>query len=83
MSNIYTPNDLIDALVKSMHLKNDAALARRLEVAPPVISKIRHHRLPIGASFLVSAHEESGLSIADLKRVAGMPTKHQNSTGAA
>jgi hypothetical protein len=41
-------NALIDVLIKTMSLKNDAALSRVLEVAPPVISKIRHGRLEFG-----------------------------------
>ena len=36
----YDPNRLLDTLLEKMHLKNDAALSRALEVAPPVISKI-------------------------------------------
>ena len=35
----YDPNNLLDTLIKQLHLKNDAALSRALEVAPPVISK--------------------------------------------
>lgn len=61
----------IDLLIDTMTLKNDAALSRVLEVAPPVISKIRHGRLPVGASMLISAHEESGLSIREMKDVLG------------
>lgn len=61
----------IDLLIDTMTLKNDAALSRVLEVALPVISKIRHGRLPVGASMLISAHEESGLSIREMKDVLG------------
>jgi hypothetical protein len=49
----YDPNNLLDALIEKLSLKNDAALSRALEVAPPVISKIRHRRLPVGASLLI------------------------------
>lgn len=63
---------MLDALIAEMQLKNDAALARRLEVAPPVISKLRHGALPVGASILISAHEESGISITELKALAGI-----------
>ncbi|MBR7793810.1 hypothetical protein KDM87_14525 [Undibacterium sp. FT147W] len=65
-------NAFIDLLIQTMELKNDAALSRVLEVAPPVISKIRHGRLPVGASMLISAHEESGLSIREMKDVLGL-----------
>ena len=38
---------------------------------PPVISKIRHHRLPVGASLLIRMHEVSDLSIRDLRYLMG------------
>ncbi|MDO8654219.1 MAG: hypothetical protein Q7R66_18770 [Undibacterium sp.] len=62
-------NAFIDRLLVVMTLKNDAALSRVLEVAPPVISKIRHGALSVGATLLISAHEESGLSIKEMKAV--------------
>lgn len=67
----YNPSRLLDTLISNLRLKNDAALARVLEVAPPVISKIRHHRLPVGASLLIRMHEVSGLSIRDLRYLMG------------
>lgn len=67
----YDPNNLLDSLIEKLHLKNDAALSRALEVAPPVISKIRHRRLPVGASLLIRMHEVSELSIRDLRVLMG------------
>jgi len=67
----YDPNHLLDTLIKRLTLKNDAALSRALEVAPPVISKIRHKRLPVGASLLIRMHEISDLSIKDLRDLMG------------
>lgn len=67
----YDPNKLLDSLIECLKLKNDAALSRALEVAPPVISKIRHRRLPVGASLLIRMHEVSGLSIRDLRDLMG------------
>ncbi|MGK5049492.1 hypothetical protein ACQ4WP_26890 [Janthinobacterium sp. GB4P2] len=61
---------LLDAVMAKLHLKNDAALSRALEVAPPVVSKIRHGRLPIGASLLIRMHEVSDMAIGELKRIA-------------
>jgi antitoxin HigA-1 len=60
--------ELLDALIAHLGLKNDAALSRVLEVAPPVISKFRHGRLPVGPSMLIRMHEATGLNIRDLKR---------------
>lgn len=69
--NDYNPDRLLDTLMDHLRLKNDAALSRALEVAPPVISKIRHRRLPVGASLLIRMHEVSGLSIKDLRYLMG------------
>lgn len=62
-----TANPLLEYLKREFDLKNDAALARKLEVAPPVISKIHHGRLPVGASLLLRMHEEFGTPISTLK----------------
>src|SRR3990167_3657791 len=67
----YDPNNLLDTLMDKLSLKNDAALSRALEVAPPVISKIRHRRLPVGASLLIRMHEISDLTIKDLRILMG------------
>ena len=67
----YNPDRLLDTLLQDLRLKNDAALSRMLEVAPPVISKIRHRRLPVGGALLIRMHEVSGLNIADLRSLMG------------
>ncbi len=67
----YNPNSVFDAVKKTRSLKNDAALARALQVAPPVISRIRHRKLAIGASLLLRMHEVSDISIADLRILMG------------
>jgi hypothetical protein len=67
----YDPNRLLDVLIERLNVKNDAALCRVLSVAPPVISKIRHARLPVGASMLIRMHEETGLSIRELRDLMG------------
>lgn len=67
----YDPNRLLDALIERMSLKNDAALSKALSISPPVISKIRHGRIPVGASMLIRMHEESGISIRELRELMG------------
>ena len=59
--------NLLDVLIAKIGLKNDAALSRALEVGPQVISKLRHGHLQVGANILIRMHEESGLSIRELK----------------
>jgi hypothetical protein len=67
----YNPDNLLDAMIEKLQLKNDAALSRALEVAPPVISKIRHRRLPVGASILIRMHEVSDLTVTELRKLLG------------
>lgn len=67
----YDPDRLLDAMLEKLQLKNDAALCRALEVAPPVISKIRHRRLPVGASMLIRLHEVTDMSVAQLREILG------------
>lgn len=67
----YDPNRLLDHVKDSLLLKNDAALARALEVAPPVISKIRHKRLALGASILVRINEMTDMPIRQMRELMG------------
>lgn len=67
----YDPNHFIDQLATRLKAKNDAALCRQLGISPPLISKIRHKRLPIGASLLIRAHEVTGLAIGELRTLMG------------
>lgn len=67
----YDPDNLLASLIGKLKLKNDAALSRALEVSPPVISKIRHRRLPITGSLLIRMHEVSNLSIGELRGLLG------------
>jgi hypothetical protein len=70
-AEVMNPNALLDFLIGKLNLKNDAHLSRVLDVAPPVISKVRNLRLPVGATLLISMHEVTGLSIADLRGLMG------------
>lgn len=67
----FEPSQLLDGLIMHMGLKNDAALARALEIAPPLISKVRHRTLPVSAAVLIRMHDVSGLSIRDLRSLMG------------
>lgn len=73
LNNIVGNNNLLNTIMAAMGLKNDAALAIALEVAPPVISKIRHGRLPVGATILIRMHELTDIAIRELKAIA-LPT---------
>jgi DNA-binding Xre family transcriptional regulator len=66
----YNPNKLLDALIGKLQLKNDAALSRALEIAPPVISKIRHGRLPVGASLVIRICDLLDVKPSDVRKLA-------------
>jgi hypothetical protein len=65
--NTKNENDLLDLAADILKCKNDAALCRALDVAPPVASKIRHARLPVGAALVIKIHEATGLAVAEVK----------------
>ena len=67
----YNPERLLDAVMAAMQVKNDAALARALEVASPVIHRIRRRHTPVRASILLRMQEASGLSLAELRAILG------------
>lgn len=67
----YGSNYLLDVLLSKMQLRNDAALARMLEVTPLVISKVREQRLPVSTSLLIRMHELTGMSLLELRELVG------------
>lgn len=60
------PNETLNIVLKRLRLKNDAALARELDIAPPVLSKIRHKKLPLGCTLLLRMLEATDLSTCEL-----------------
>jgi plasmid maintenance system antidote protein VapI len=71
------PGKLLDKLLDMLDLKNDAALARVLEVAPGVISKIRHARLEVGATIRLRILDLGGgrLTLNGIRELLGEPPK--------
>jgi hypothetical protein len=67
----YDPDHLLDALIQRLGLRHDADLSRALEVAPPMISKIRHRRFGVSASLLIRMHEVTLLGIGELRLLMG------------
>lgn len=62
-------NKLFSEVCEKNSLKNDAALSFFLHVAPPVISKMRHGKLPMGPSMMLRLHELGGLEIAHIRKM--------------
>ena len=65
------PHGLLDKVIALMGLKNDAALARAFDIAPPVVSKIRHQTLPVGNSFILKCHERAGMTLPEIRYYVG------------
>lgn len=66
---------LLDVVISTLRLKNDAALSRVLGVSPVVISKLRHGKLHVGPSMLIRIHEETGMSVRDMKSFLAKPAE--------
>ncbi|HYD81139.1 MAG TPA: hypothetical protein VEC06_15145 [Paucimonas sp.] len=73
----YNPNRLLDTLQSKLCLKNDAALSRALGVAPPVLSKIRHRRMPVAAGLMIQIHDATQLTIDEIRTLMGVATAHR------
>lgn len=61
----------IDSILAQANIKNDAELSRCLEMAPPVISKLRNGRMPVGATILIAINEVTGIPVQDMKKQLG------------
>lgn len=70
MAFIHTPHKLLDTLIERTELKNDAALARMLQCAPPVVSKLRNRTLPLGATMVIRMHELFGMPVKEIRELA-------------
>jgi hypothetical protein len=64
---IFANNDVLDKMLEKLQLKNDAALSRAMGVAPPVVSKMRHGRLPFGDLCIIRTHELTDWPIRTIK----------------
>ncbi len=58
---------LLDALLERYQLKNDAALSRRMEIAPSRLSKMRNGKQPVTADLLLRIHETFGMPFSELR----------------
>lgn len=72
--NTKTPGAaLIDYLQRTYNLKNDAAVARRLDMAPPMISKMRKGIVKVGAFAILRIHEVLGAPVRTIREVLAGP----------
>jgi len=63
----YDPNLLIDSIISTFRLKNDAALAHLLGMNRAVVSRLRNRRTQLTPGVMICLHEATGLSIRELR----------------
>ena len=63
-------NALIDYLLERFNLGTDAALARMMELQPPVISKMRHGKMSLTPSFILKVHDTFDIPVKEIKQIA-------------
>ena len=66
---IRVPHPLLDCLMEKYNVKNDAALARFLDLAPPDISRIRNGHRPVTAAIILQIHDITEWPIKDIKEL--------------
>lgn len=66
------PHPVLDYLLDHLGMINDRQLCVVLNVAPPVMSKVRHGVRNFSPSMAIMAHELTGLSFGDMRSMLGM-----------
>lgn len=66
---------LLDYIMRNLGLKNDAAMARKFSLGPPVICKLRNGHMALSSAILLVFHEGGGYSIKFMKNMLGMEIK--------
>lgn len=63
------PHRLLDTMIATLNIKNDAALARALHISPTSVSRIRNGYREVTADLVLRLHDYAQIPIADLKRL--------------
>ncbi|RZT10196.1 hypothetical protein SAMN05216319_1351 [Duganella sp. CF402] len=71
MVRIYDPGQLFDSTIAHLSLRNDRELCRQLQVAAPLLRKMRQRQLPISGVVLLRIHEITGISLLELRQWMG------------
>lgn len=60
---------LLDQLIETLELKNDAQLSKYFKFRPPVFSKIRNRKMAISANVILLIHEKTDMPVAEIRRL--------------
>lgn len=67
----YNPGNLLDTLQRMYNVPNDRQLAMKLDVQPPLLSKLRNKHIEAPALLLIHLNEETNFSIRQLRALMG------------
>jgi hypothetical protein len=67
----FHPDEMLDAVKMVLKLLSDRELADHFKIGQPILSKIRHRKQGVGSALLIRIHEETHLSIAELRKLMG------------
>lgn len=70
-SSSYDPARLFDTVRQRLQLHSDKALAKALQIAPPLLAHLRQRAFPVSGSLLLRIQDVSGIAVAELQRVLG------------
>jgi len=66
-SRPYKPHALFDYLIQACELKNDAELARALDVSQATVSRMRSGFYQVTADIILTIHKQTGLSVEEIE----------------
>lgn len=71
----YNAGRLLDTVMEKLGAEDDADLSRKLEVGPPVVSKIRNAKVALSAAMMIRIHDAADMSIATIRSFLIAPAK--------
>ena len=66
------PHILIDFLIDSCNLKNDAQLGRILGIKAPHLSRIRNGQLSSSPAFILAIHEKLNIPVSQIRSLIAL-----------
>lgn len=71
----YKPNTVLNVVAEKLGAKCDAQLAFALDIEPSYLSRVRSRRARLSPFMLIRIMDITGLSIAEARRLAGIPIR--------
>lgn len=65
-------NDFLNGVIATQELKNDAALARFVDLPPPIVSKLRHGHIDFNFGHVVAFHINTNIPVRKIMQLVGI-----------